>query len=211
LWDTYIRTDAELLTKAKLTNNSKNLNYFDAVWFYTTGDLGLTDQQKADLLSFVRDDGKGFLGAHSATTLITTGPIRRFDRRLLQRASLDAGALHYSHRGQDLPGHRAFPDKFPFYDEIYQFKAPYSREKVRVLMSVDPDSVDSPTRSAPHRQGFRRHLVHNYGKGRVFYSSLGHRDEVWDMPDIQKMWIEAVKWTLGLTAGDATPRPQGGH
>src|SRR5476651_784121 len=44
LWDTYIRTDTELLTKAKLAaGNAKNLNYFDAVIFYTTGDLGLTD------------------------------------------------------------------------------------------------------------------------------------------------------------------------
>src|SRR5579883_3238778 len=52
LWDTYIRTDNELLTKAKLTHgNARNLNYFDAVLFYTTGDLGLNDQQKKDLLS----------------------------------------------------------------------------------------------------------------------------------------------------------------
>ena len=34
--------------------------------FYTTGELDLNDEQKAALLSFVRDDGKGFLGAHSA-------------------------------------------------------------------------------------------------------------------------------------------------
>src|ERR1039458_514373 len=68
LWDTYIRTDNELLTKQKLAaGNAKNLTYFDAVIFYTTGDLGLTDQQKADLISFVHDDGKGFLGIHSAT------------------------------------------------------------------------------------------------------------------------------------------------
>jgi len=41
--------------------------------------------------------------------------------------------------------------------------------------------------------------VHNYGKGRVFYSSLGHRDEVWDLPDIRKMWIEGVKYVMGMT------------
>ena len=213
LWDTYIRTDAELLTKAKLTNNSKNLNYFDAVWFYTTGDLGLTDQQKADLLSFVRDDGKGFLGAHSATDTYYNWP---------EFGDLIGGyfnehpwmQVHCTIRTEDktFPATAHFPDKFPFYDEIYQFKAPYSREKVRVLMSVDPDSVDL-TNPKVHRtdKDFAVTWVHNYGKGRVFYSSLGHRDEVWDMPDIQKMWIEAVKWTLGMTAGDATPRPQGGH
>src|SRR5581483_2517934 len=67
LWDTYIRTDSQLITKKKLEANAKNLDYFDAVFFYTTGELDLDAEQKASLLSFVRDDGKGFLGAHSAT------------------------------------------------------------------------------------------------------------------------------------------------
>src|SRR5262249_49421324 len=67
LWDTYIKTDTQLLTKEKLGGNARNLDYFDALFFYTTGELDLNDQQKKDLLRFVRDDGKGFLGSHSAT------------------------------------------------------------------------------------------------------------------------------------------------
>ena len=46
-----------------------------------------------------------------------------------------------------------------------------------------------------------------YGKGRVFYSSLGHATETWDNRDVAQMYFEAIKWCLGLTAGDATPRP----
>jgi type 1 glutamine amidotransferase len=45
---------------------AENLKHFDAVFFYTTGELPLSDTQKADLLGFVRS-GKGFAGAHSAT------------------------------------------------------------------------------------------------------------------------------------------------
>ncbi|MEO8130216.1 MAG: ThuA domain-containing protein, partial [Bryobacteraceae bacterium] len=67
LWDTHIRTDTEPLTKKKLEYNAKNLNDFDAVLFYTGGTLEMDDQQKADFLSFVHDDGKGFIGVHSAT------------------------------------------------------------------------------------------------------------------------------------------------
>ena len=48
----------------------------------------------------------------------------------------------------------------------------------------------------------------NYGKGRVFYSTLGHATESWDTPLIQTMYYEAIKWALGLTDGDATPRPR---
>src|SRR5437879_8556863 len=67
LWDTFIRTDTQLLTKKKLGSNGKNIDYFDAVMFYTTGELPMDDEQKAALMSFVKDDGKGFLGTHSAT------------------------------------------------------------------------------------------------------------------------------------------------
>src|SRR5258708_6146969 len=67
LYETYIRTDTQLLTKQKIAaGNAKNLNHFDAVLFYTTGELDMDDQQKKDLLSFVHDDGKGFIGVHSA-------------------------------------------------------------------------------------------------------------------------------------------------
>ena len=47
LWDTYIRTDTQLITKKKLEGNAKNLDYFDAVIFYTTGELPMDDEQKA--------------------------------------------------------------------------------------------------------------------------------------------------------------------
>ncbi len=201
LWDTYIRTDTELLTKAKLAaGNAKNLNYFDAVVFYTTGDLGLTDEQKRDLLSFVHDDGKGFLGAHSATDTYYNWP----EYGEMIGAYFDQhpwGQVHCTIRTEDkkFPATAHFPASFPFYDEIYQFKEPYSRDKLHVLMSVDPASVDLSNKNV-HRtdKDFAVTWEHNYGKGRVFYTSLGHRDEVWDLPDIQKMWIEAVKWAMGM-------------
>src|SRR6476620_11298948 len=45
LWDTYIRTDTQLVTKEKIpAGNAKNLDYFDAVVFYTTGELDMNDQ-----------------------------------------------------------------------------------------------------------------------------------------------------------------------
>src|SRR3984957_11481254 len=62
LWGTTIRTDTEGLTKKKLEYNAKNLISFDAVFFFTGGELEMDAQQKADLLSFIHDDGKGFVG-----------------------------------------------------------------------------------------------------------------------------------------------------
>ena len=74
LWDTVIRTDTEALTKKKLEYNAKNLNDFDAVVFYTGGTLEMDASQQADFLSFVHDDGKGFIGIHSATITFTKWP-----------------------------------------------------------------------------------------------------------------------------------------
>jgi type 1 glutamine amidotransferase len=49
--------------------------------------------------------------------------------------------------------------------------------------------------------------VRNYGKGRVFVSTLGHRSEVRELAPVQKMWLEAAKWVMGLTAGgEVAPR-----
>jgi type 1 glutamine amidotransferase len=49
-----------------------------------------------------------------------------------------------------------------------------------------------------------------YGKGRVFYSTLGHADESWDNPVLGRMYLEALRWALRLVDGDATPRSHPG-
>src|SRR6188472_4771373 len=72
LWDTVIRTDTEALTKKKLEYNAKNLNDFDAVVFYTGGTLEMDEQKRADFMSAIHDDGKGFVGIHSATITFTS-------------------------------------------------------------------------------------------------------------------------------------------
>ena len=210
LWDTFIRTDTELITKVDLskTGNRKNLNYFDAIFFYTTGELEMNDEQKAAFLSFVKEDGKGFIGVHSATDTFYKWP---------EYGELIGGYFDH-HPWHQLVGVRVedrthpatshFPPLFSITDEIYQFKN-YSRDRVRVLMSIDPSTVDVKHKNVNRTDNdFAVTWVRNYGKGRVFYSSLGHREEVWDRPDIQKMWVEGIKWAMGLTQGDATPRPK---
>lgn len=208
LYDTYIRTDTQLITKKKLDGNAKNLDFFDAIFFYTTGELAMDEQQKADFLSFIRDDGKGFLGAHSANDTFYKWP---------EYGEMIGGYfdLHPWNQFQapiivedlSFPGMQQFPPTFTIHDEIYQVKD-FSRERVRVLMRLDADKVDLKTKGV-HRtdKDFAVTWVRNYGKGRVFYCGLGHREEVWDRPDVQKMWLEAIKWTMGLIPGDATPRP----
>src|SRR5579871_508278 len=74
VWDTTIRTDTEILTKKKLEYNAKNLNDFDAVLFFTGGDLEMDAQQKADFLSFIHEEGKEFIGVHIAAITFVDWP-----------------------------------------------------------------------------------------------------------------------------------------
>lgn len=210
LWETWIRTDTQLITKKDVKrNNQKNLNYFDAIYFYTTGELKLDEEQRAALLSFVRDDGKGFIGGHSAADTFYQWP--EFGEML--GAYFDLHPWHQKVRinveDRTFPATRHFPPRIELVDEMYQFKAPYSRGKVRVLMSIDTSSVDLNAKMVKRTdRDFALVWVKNYGKGRVFFNALGHRNEVYDRPDIQKLFIEGIKWTMGLVEGDATPRPR---
>jgi hypothetical protein len=208
LWDTTIRTDTEALTKKKLEYNAKNLNDFDAVLFYTGGTLEMDDEKKADFLSFVRDDGKGFIGVHSATITFTGWPEYGdmiggyYDEH--PWGTFDAPILV---EDPGFPGMKQWPPAFVLKDEIYQIKN-FSRDKVRVLMRLDANKLDL-NNPRVHRtdKDFAVAWAKMYGKGRVFYSTLGHPDQNWDRPEMQTMYMEAIKWAMGLVNADVTPRP----
>jgi uncharacterized protein len=206
LWDTSFRTDCAPITKKPLKWGAKNLDAYDAIVFYTDGDLDMDESQKADLLSFVRDDGKGFIGIHSATITFTSWPAYGemiggyYDEH--PWGQFDAPLVVEDPK---FPGMQYFPPSFNLFDEIYQVKD-FSRDKVRVLLRLDASKIDL-TRKGVHRtdKDFAVIWVRYYGKGRVLYNGLGHAPHVWDRSDIQKMWMEMVEWSMGMVPGDATP------
>jgi len=206
LWDTTIRTDTEALTKKKLEFNAKNLKDFDAVFFFTGGDLEMDPQQKTDLLSFVHDDGKGFIGVHSAAITLTKWPEfvemvgGTFDEH--PWGTFDAPIIV---EDPNFPGMRQWARSFVLRDEIYQMKD-FSRDSVRVLMSLDAHKLDL-TNPKVHRadHDFAVTWAKTYGKGRVYYSTLGHPEDNWDDPRLQQMYLEAIKWAIGLVDADVTP------
>ena len=203
LWDTVIRTDTEALTRKKLEYNAKNLNDFDAVMFYTGGNLEMDDQQKADFLSFIRDEGKGFIGVHSATITFTKWPEYGemiggyFDEHPWN--TFDAPILV---EDAAFPGMKQWTPSFTLKDEIYQVRN-FSRENTRVLMRLDASKVDLANPRV-HRKDkdFAVTWAKMYGKGRVFYSTFGHAAETWDDARVRTLYLEAVKWALRLTGED---------
>ncbi len=222
LFVTYIRTDTQLITKSEIhgtgryaappegarQTNAKNLDYFDAIFFYGLGEESLTDGQKSDLISFIHDDGKGFVGAHSAIDAFYKWP---------EYGEMIGGYFDNHPWGvmnapvvieePSFPGMSHFSPECIVQDEIYVLaEHPYSREKVDVLARLDAGKIDLKV-SELHRtdRDFPVAWVKHYGLGKVFYSTFGHTDAAWDDERIQHMYLEAVKWAIGLS--QYKPRP----
>lgn len=218
---TFIRTDTDWITKQETWGTGayaqggprqargKNLDYFDAVVFYTNGELDLDDEQKQALLDFVAVDGKGFVGIHTAAATAYEWPEYGamlggvFDNHPWMIA--DARVIV---ERPDFPAMRPFETGMTLRDEHYQMRSGiYSRADVDVLMRLDPASVDL-TNPMVHRTDadFPVAWIRNHGAGRVFYSGLGHTDASWDDPRIRTMMREAITWAVEGTEA-ARPHP----
>ncbi len=212
LWDATLRTDTENITKKETKKgNFKSLNYFDALIFAsTTGELTLTEDQKQDMMSFIKEDGKGFVGVHAALDTNYKWPEYGemiggwFDQH--PWSTFNAPIVL---EDPTFPAVKHFPHAFTKRDEIYQPKE-WSRGKVNVLLSLDPSKLNYENNPRVHRtdHDFAVAWSKMYGKGRVFYSTLGHTKEAWDDPDITKMYFEAIKWVLGYTEGSTVSHPR---
>ncbi len=184
---------------------AENLKSFDVVFFFTSGELPLSESQKSDLLAFVRE-GKGFGGVHSATDTLYNWPEygdligAYFDGHpWAQEAAIDV-------EDPDHPAMRGLGPSFRISDEIYQFRE-FSRDRVRVLMTLDVRSMNLGAADV-HRtdEDFALAWCRNYSKGRVFYTALGHGEETWRDARFQGMLQGALLWLAGETGGDASPR-----
>lgn len=275
LFDVDIRTDTKWITKGNAgPGESRNLNWYDAiVAINTTGTWPLDDQQKKDFISFIHDDGKGFVAAHAALDSNHSGVWPEFTDML--------GGEFWHHpwyvfaapvvvEDPSFPAMRHFTSThLTLYDEMYVPRMEtFSRDKVNVLLRMDESKLPPPGLQEPYKsqalvsaqaagalkageesgfmpgtappgaaggrggagrgggrgatgvQGengipgmrpdhdFPIAWAKSYGKGRVFYSSLGHTRAAWQDPDVRKMYLEAIKWALRYTDGSTETHPK---
>jgi type 1 glutamine amidotransferase len=212
-YDTYIRTDSNIISEHPLmttgapASGGPSLANVDAIFFMGHREVPIDDEQKKELAAFVHDQGKGFVAAHVALTAFESWP--EFGKLIGGRFDTHPWGIANGtiiNEDPSFPATKHFPPTFPFTDEFYQVKD-FSRTDVRVLLRLDLSKMP-PTQNL-HRtdDDFPLAWAKMYGKGRVFYSSLGHASETWDNRDVQQMYYEAIRWALGLTDADVTPRP----
>ena len=186
--------------------SAEGLKKFDAVIFAnTTGDLPLPDPQA--FLDWIKA-GHGFIGIHAATdtfpgfqpyTEMIGGHFLRHGPQVeVEAINQDATCPSCKHLGKT----------WTVFDEIYQLKD-FKRENVHGLLTLDKHPNDKTPGDFP--VAWRK----DYGKGRVFYTSLGHREDIWDAtwtekkdgsrknsPEVAKQFqqhiLGGIRWALSL-------------
>lgn len=206
------------------------LAQFDAYFFYTTGDLTLakndaqtgdghppmTAEGKAAFLKAI-ENGKGFLGTHSATDTFHSsgnkdhGPARNEnDGDKTDSFVKMIGAEFIKHDAQQkapqivadakFPGMDAVPADFGPHEEWYSLKnfAP----DLHVLLVQDTSTM---TGASYARAPFPSTWARMHGQGRVFYTSMGHRQDLWLNPVFQQVLVGGLNWALRRVDADVTP------
>ncbi len=183
----------------------ENLQNYDVVLFYTTGDLPIKQEDRDYFFNeWLRQKGHGFIGAHSAAdTYHNYQPYWDMIGGTFNGHPWGSGeTVTISVHDKTHPASKPWGDAVTLQDEIYQFKN-WQPEKVRVLMSLN---MAETKLKKPYHVPIC--WVKNYGDGKVMHMSLGHREDVWTNETYMASMLGGIKWILGLEVGDATPNPE---
>ena len=95
---------------------------------------------------------------------------------------------------------------FRIKEEIYQFRAePYSREKLRILLHLDPERSDQVEKMKRKDNDYPVAWVQSFGEGRVFYSTLGHNKHIFQNTLILRHFLAGIQFATGDLEADTTP------
>ena len=185
----FCRTEAEV--RARLT--PAGLASIDAVFFAnTTGNLGIPDMTA--FLGWIAA-GHGFLGAHSASDTYHESAefIAMLGGEFVDHGAIVEGDIKVDDPSDPSVAHLA--PRFRITDELYRFTK-NSRSNLHALLSMDripPDGLGTAGAPADLLMAWRR----THGSGRVFYTALGHREEIWQDPRFHQHLLGALRWALG--------------
>ena len=197
----------------------ESLRRFDAVFLNNTvGNLFEDPALRRSLLEFVCGGG-GLLGVHGTSVAFTQWPGAREDWPEFGVMLGGRGARHREPDEHvfvklDCPEHPLnwpFPrEGFEYRDEFFRVHDPYSRDRVRVLLSIDTAKTDltpKDPRWKPERDDddYALAWVRSYGRGRVFYCTIAHNPRVFWDPQMLRFYLGAVQFALGDLPAPTTP------
>lgn len=186
--------DAKILTREKLAET-------DVLVLYTTGKLPIPGGPAA-LAAWVKAGGK-LLGIHCATDTLKDDP----DFTPLINGTFDGHPWNWDtvvtvkpHDPQN-PLVKMYDKNRTFAEEIYRIKN-HEPTRSRVHMSLDMELTE-----LKKPQHIPICWTHQMEKGRVYYTSLGHRQDIWESDAFQEHLTAGMLWLLGKIEIDTTPDP----
>jgi uncharacterized protein len=192
---------------------------FDAFLFETTGDLTaeggdnqppMPKEGKKALLDAIAA-GKGFVGCHCASdTFHSKGDAwKNQDKDQIDPYIAMVGGEFIRHGAQQESEMRVVDDTFPATKGMHDFKL---KEEWYSLRNFNPDlhvlivqETTGMRGDEYERPAYPATWARMHGKGRVFYTSMGHREDVWENPMFDRMLLGALSWAVGNVNGDVTP------
>jgi type 1 glutamine amidotransferase len=174
-----------------------------------------TPERCEALMDFIKG-GKGVVGIHAATDNFYNWPeaMEMMGGKFTGHPWTGGGTWAIKIDEPDHPLTKAFKGiGFKIKDEIYRTDPPlYSRDKQLVLMSLDMS--DPATRNPEHCSEFKPtdldtgiSWIKTWGKGRVFYCSLGHNNHIFWNRAILQHYLDGIQFAFGDYKVDTTPKP----
>jgi type 1 glutamine amidotransferase len=166
-------------------------------------------KRRDNLMAFVKS-GKGFIGIHAATDTFYDFPeYGKMMNGYFDGHPWGSGTM-VSIKVE--PGQEKHPlavmfegQNMDFKEEIYQLKDPYDSKKVHMLLRLDPEKSDMNVKGLKREdKDWGVAWVRHWEKGRVFYCSLGHNNEMYWNPKILKHYLSGIQWALGDYEVDVT-------
>lgn len=175
----------------------KDFKNYDAIIFYTSGDVKI---DKDGLYEWVRDGG-AFIGIHSATDTWKQDPkYIKFIGGAFKTHGQGNKEVTIKVEDTESPATRMLGKQWKLVDEIYHI-VDFSRDNVHMLLSIDTTQTDLKPQKMEPGQYYPVAWTRTEGKGRVFYTSLGHRKEVWEDPKYQQHLLNGIAWALHAVNG----------
>ncbi len=189
----------------------ENLQNYDIVAFYTSGDLPIA---KKDLDYFFQDWLKqpkhGVLGFHSATdTYKNYAPYyEMIGGSFIKHPWTSGTTVTLTNHEPCHPCVKPFGEQFVIKDEIYMYKN-FNPNNVRVLLSLDYSKSPAP-QSINVEYGYHVPVcwVRRWGQGKIYVNNLGHNASSWTNQTYLNSIANAVRWIRGELDGPAAPNPK---
>jgi type 1 glutamine amidotransferase len=201
----------------------ETLGKYDGFLFETTGDLTkeggdkqppMPPEGKVALLKAIAG-GKAFVGCHCASDTFHSKGNSRVNQAIDQRDPYIQmlGGEFIVHGAQMKAWMRVSDNVFPGTKDLKDFELLEEWYALRnfapdlhVILVQDTQGMSKNGKDVMYkRPNYPATWARNHKKGRVFYTSMGHREDVWQNPNFQSLLLGGLSWTLGNVKAEVPP------